>query len=620
MRISLLIIILLAYGLRLYRLDAQSLWYDEGVTATIAQLDLIELTHWTANDIQPPLYYYLVALWGRLAGWSEWSLRFVSAFFGTLIIPLMAVVAKNLSKGVEKPSFLKKLAFSNLRSSTLISALLSTLFVALHPLLLYYSQEARMYTLLTALTVLAAYGLLRSKERFFLVLYTVAAVGAIYTHYFAFFLLLALAVAYLMEKWLEAREKTQNGTGLDADERVLEKPSFFKKLGFSSTYLSANLIIFVCYLPWFIWQLWRRRREQRRLLIYTIPWLIIPVGSILLLATFVPKFNARYAMLALPSLILLWGAGLSTSHQPPATSHQLPTTSNMFLSLLMLGGFVYADLNWFYDPAFTKDQWRELSSYVREQQAKNQNDDEIVVLVSGHVWPVWDYYAPDMPALHLPDIDILDVDAVVDLEESAQALRATLMDKAGVWLVGWQDEIVDPMNSVVTQLELSGWEKSVRPKFWGPTLHHFIWLDVDALQTASVSQGETEMSADFGHQITLYNHAITNTGDLIFFWQVSEDANLEESDFQIIVRSFTQGGRLPLGETAQQRLAGYTYPSYRWQPGEIVMSRISAEEWSGGGTLPDKYQIRVGVYQDQQPLTLFEPDGTPQGQEARLKR
>ncbi|HMN26835.1 MAG TPA: hypothetical protein PKE45_01680, partial [Caldilineaceae bacterium] len=68
--------------LRLYRLDAQSLWYDEAVTANLAQRPLAELTRWTANDIQPPLYYYLVAGWGRLTGWSEWSLRWPSVFFG----------------------------------------------------------------------------------------------------------------------------------------------------------------------------------------------------------------------------------------------------------------------------------------------------------------------------------------------------------------------------------------------------------------------------------------------------------------------------------------------------------------------------------------------------------
>jgi 4-amino-4-deoxy-L-arabinose transferase-like glycosyltransferase len=90
--LGLALLTLAAFTLRLYLLDAQSLWYDEGVTAGVARRGIAELTRWTADDIQPPLYYYVVAFWGRVAGWSEWSLRFPSVFFGVLTVPLLAVV------------------------------------------------------------------------------------------------------------------------------------------------------------------------------------------------------------------------------------------------------------------------------------------------------------------------------------------------------------------------------------------------------------------------------------------------------------------------------------------------------------------------------------------------
>ncbi len=72
--VALLAIIFLSFALRVYRLDGQSLWYDEGVTAQVASQGLAELTLWTAGDIQPPLYYYLLAGWLRPAGQSEWAL------------------------------------------------------------------------------------------------------------------------------------------------------------------------------------------------------------------------------------------------------------------------------------------------------------------------------------------------------------------------------------------------------------------------------------------------------------------------------------------------------------------------------------------------------------------
>ncbi len=123
-------------------LDGQSLWYDEGVTATIAQRDLAALTAWTANDIQPPLYYYLVAGWGRLAGWSEWALRLPSAWLGCAGHPAAGCVPA-----------------APVANAAL--ALLAALLAAVHPLLVYYGQEARMYTLLVCLACWPPYLLLR---------------------------------------------------------------------------------------------------------------------------------------------------------------------------------------------------------------------------------------------------------------------------------------------------------------------------------------------------------------------------------------------------------------------------------------------------------------------------
>ncbi len=184
-RLYLIASLLAAFALRIYKLDAQSLWYDEGVTADVAQRGIAELTRWTANDIQPPLYYYLVAGWGRLAGWGEWSLRFPSAFFGTLAVPLLLVLTLRLTRQTR-------------------AGLLAAVFTAVHPLLLYYSQEARMYALLTALGILTGYCVLclaqDGKDRRVLLAYVLSATAAVYTHYFAFFLLFALVIAFLLDR------------------------------------------------------------------------------------------------------------------------------------------------------------------------------------------------------------------------------------------------------------------------------------------------------------------------------------------------------------------------------------------------------------------------------------
>jgi mannosyltransferase len=134
-RAAWLIILMGGFALRLYQLGAQSLWYDETVSAYLASKSIPELIAHTAGDIHPPGYYLLLHLWTRLAGSSEFALAFFSLFFGVLLIPLTYSLARRLMG----------------RTVALWSALL----VAVSPYNLWYSQEVRMYTLGAALGLVA---------------------------------------------------------------------------------------------------------------------------------------------------------------------------------------------------------------------------------------------------------------------------------------------------------------------------------------------------------------------------------------------------------------------------------------------------------------------------------
>jgi mannosyltransferase len=137
----LVLIILLTFLLRLYRLGYRSIWYDEGVSIHLAMKDLRDLTLHTAGDIHPPLYYYLLHFWILAAGPSEFSVAFLSLFFGILIIPLSYRLATYLyGKGI---------------------GLLTAFLIAISPFNLWYSQEIRMYTLGASLGLITLYCLLR---------------------------------------------------------------------------------------------------------------------------------------------------------------------------------------------------------------------------------------------------------------------------------------------------------------------------------------------------------------------------------------------------------------------------------------------------------------------------
>ncbi|MGC9334547.1 MAG: glycosyltransferase family 39 protein, partial [Anaerolineae bacterium] len=198
--VPLLAVLLFAFALRLYRLGTESLWYDETVSVFLAKKDLSALVAHTAGDIHPPGYYVLLHLWTRLVGASDFSVAFLSVFFGMLLV----VLAYRLGHRLFGPSV----------------GLLAAALVALSPYNLWYSQEVRMYTLGAALglglldVVLSL--LAGSPNRGFrlqwLVLYALVAALGLWTLYYFAFLLVALnlmVVPWWLARWWRDRRHSR---------------------------------------------------------------------------------------------------------------------------------------------------------------------------------------------------------------------------------------------------------------------------------------------------------------------------------------------------------------------------------------------------------------------------
>ncbi|MBV8719102.1 MAG: glycosyltransferase family 39 protein, partial [Chloroflexi bacterium] len=127
----------LAAALRWYRIDAQSLWYDEGISAHQLMRSFPEILRAAALDTHPPLYYWTLKVWGEAFGSSELALRSLSAVWGVAMVVLTFLIGRRLF-------------------GTVVGAVAAVL-VAAAPLAVYYSQEVRMYAQVTALALLAAY-------------------------------------------------------------------------------------------------------------------------------------------------------------------------------------------------------------------------------------------------------------------------------------------------------------------------------------------------------------------------------------------------------------------------------------------------------------------------------
>lgn len=159
--------ILVATVLRLYRLDWQSVWGDEALTVLhyTAGSSMGEAWQriWTSGG-HPPLYFLTVFHWFKL-GQSEFMLRFPSLVFGVASVPLMYALVNRL--------YGHQLAG------------ISAFVIALSPIHIWYSQEARMYALQILLLLASTFFLLRAarepRPRHY-VLFASFSVMALYTH------------------------------------------------------------------------------------------------------------------------------------------------------------------------------------------------------------------------------------------------------------------------------------------------------------------------------------------------------------------------------------------------------------------------------------------------------
>ncbi|HVG00225.1 MAG TPA: glycosyltransferase family 39 protein, partial [Chloroflexia bacterium] len=166
-------VVLLGGLLRFYGYDRLSLWLDEGYTVMFSRLpwDQVLGLH-GAYDPHPPLYYALVKLMSSVA--SEVSAgRLLSVVAGTLSIPVVYALGRKLFN-----------PWAGLAASVAL---------ALSPLHVWYSQEARQYAIGFLLVALSYYALLsfyREPRWSWALLYGASTLASMYIDYSPLYALL----------------------------------------------------------------------------------------------------------------------------------------------------------------------------------------------------------------------------------------------------------------------------------------------------------------------------------------------------------------------------------------------------------------------------------------------
>jgi hypothetical protein len=255
-RIIALAVLLAAFAARLYALGDIPFWYDEGLVGWSARLPFLETARWTAADVHPPLYFWVVTVWRLAAGESEFALRFVSAVFGFLSV----VAVYKIGARLQGPPL----------------GALAALFLGLSRFHIWWSQELRMYILGSMfmlfsvwLTLRIVHGRpargspprarpraslenLRRPQRADWLAYILVSTAGLYSIY-----LVAFALAFeslyvvgwlLLEKLNHQVTKTQS-----LFKKIIDAIGSLFKNRLLWTWVGAQAVVVALFLPWFLY-------------------------------------------------------------------------------------------------------------------------------------------------------------------------------------------------------------------------------------------------------------------------------------------------------------------------------------------------------------------------------
>ncbi len=368
--------------LRLLRLGSKSLWFDEAHGFNVAQQGMADFWNRGIEPVHPPFFFFLLDYWSRL-GTSEFSLRLLSAISSFLALVLFFFICKKLF---------------NYRV-----ALTVTLLSAVNPLLIWYAQELRNYSLMLLLGTISSLAILMTvtskstlQKVAWFVLFALATAGLAYTHYgtmfFFYFQLAGLLMLMGIKKlpnqaisvwiagmmaalaiywpWLRSPVGSAFYERLFSGQRVANFPILYRPLpGFSTPILdliqtlAPLLILLVTILPGAIYLLSHSDRVQQLVTrLGQQPWIRMAVYALLcliIIAFTIPRaFTVkRHLVVFIPFLLipigLLW----------PTSAKNL-----RWLAPILILSIIGSMVNIF---AVPKTEWNEIAAHIIEQAAPN---------------------------------------------------------------------------------------------------------------------------------------------------------------------------------------------------------------------------------------------------------
>jgi mannosyltransferase len=564
---------LLAAGLRWFRIDAQSLWYDEGISAHQLTRTFPEILRASALDTHPPLYYWTLKAWGEIFGSSELALRSLSAGWGVVMVVLSFLLGRRL--------------FGSL------VATVSAVLLAAAPLAVYYSQEVRMYAQVTTLALLAAYAYSRRAY----VLYALAGIATLYSQYLGVAVLAALNVHALL--WWRQRSPREWLFWLGANLAIALAflpwlPTFIDQQSHSlntspRTALGLTLDTLTAYaggvargdaLTWagaalvalatIGWLATMRTHSTEQATLALLIWLF-PLGLVAALGFRSGLFELRYLVLGLPGLLLLAALGLvRLAHWRPA----VPLAVGVALVPAVLGLSAQ-----YFDPALARDDYRGLVATIDE----NAQPGDAVVLVAPNQTEIFNYYYHgSVPTIGLPE------QRPIDSADTVGRLEAIRAQYQRVWLVSWAMDQADPRGVIANWLAENGFQAT--HQWYGSVQLALIGL-------AGTSTPTEKLDAQLDNGIVLDGYRIGTrtlrpgeTLDLTLVWRAAQGPTADH--WKVFTHLLDASSSVVAQRDAEP--ADNLRPTTSWRPGEQIQDNygiaIPADLPAG------EYTLEIGMY------------------------
>ncbi len=605
-RCLVLSLLLTAFALATHALTQQDIWWDEARNIDVALRPITAIATAPELDIHPPLYFWLLHLWGRVAGVAmgepPTTIAYLTRFFSVVAGVVTVALLYPLGQRLHSPS----------------AGLFAVLIGATSPFWLAESQETRMYTLSFALLAAAAWAWLglipgtvpatdrnsRGTTRRY-VPFLLLSTAALYTHYNALFILVAWygwwgSTALLApDRWRRLRAPLFCGLAT----LLLLLPIVPIALRQIPTYANPNLTIPT--LGDYLWQNWEAYVGGYAFAVVTVAgfgdfWLwgllgVAVVGSMLTVQRsawrnpsqrttrlFLPMwllgglalyyiavldrgaFNVRYSSFVTPPLYLLLGMSLAN------WARLWRPLAAILVALLLLGVVpaIQADL---YDSRHAREDVADLTAWLRDVAGPND-----LVLVD-QKYPFGFYYGryaidaaqtptgPEAAPARYLFVDVNTLDAL--LTEWAGAVER-------IFWVQWFESDTDPRHAVRFLLDSHG-ERGGERHFHG---YEVDWWNLDPPVTFQLPANWLARTLRFAESV--------QTAELAF---VAEAIAGEKIPLAI------RWQRVPGGSVAQPlkaRLALY----------DAAGNRLSQADER---LLNDRHRLPAEWAADEQPLNLY---------------